>query len=182
MDTATSNLENDHVYILKLIDVIDRIVKTDNPVVSHIEKIVDLVRNFADGLHHAKEENLLFPLLEEKGFSSTQGPVAVMLLEHQQGRNFVKGIAENLSLYKGGDNSTLGELYFNMKGYAELLRNHIQKENNILFPMADRVLSQSDNLNLLGKFVETDEKGVSSAISSVEYIEQINELGLFYKK
>ena len=179
MNTATKNLEDDHVHILRLIDVMEYITRSENPDISHLESIVDIIRNFADGIHHAKEENLFFPFLAERGFSTTQGPVAVMLQEHMQGRNFVKGIADNITLYKNGNEEALNEIYRNMTGYAELLRNHIGKENNILFRMADRVLSESDHLNLLGKFEEAERNHISTA-GSEDYIERIQNLVSLY--
>ena len=180
MNTATKNLEDDHVHILKLIDVMEHITQTENPDTDHLEKIVYIIRNFADGLHHAKEENLFFPLLAEKGFSPTQGPVAVMLHEHVLGRNFVKGMAENITLFKSGNKAAIGEIFRNMNGYSELLRNHISKENNILFRMADKALSESDQNNLLNKFTEA-EKSHSQLHESKTYPEQIKELASFYK-
>jgi len=179
MNTATKNLEDDRVHILKLIDVMEYVSLTDNPDVNHLEQIVEIIRNFADGLHHAKEENLFFPLLSERGFSSTQGPVAVMLHEHVLGRNFVKGIAEHIPLFKSGDKAALNEIFRNMNGYAELLRNHISKENNILFRMADNALSESDNNNLLIKFAEAEKNHIQTA-DAKKYSEQIKELASFY--
>jgi hemerythrin-like domain-containing protein len=179
MNTATKNLEDDHVHILRLIDVMEHISRSENPDISHLENIVDIIRNFADGVHHAKEENLFFPFLAGKGFSPTQGPVAVMLHEHAMGRNFVKGMADNIALFKNGNLSALSEILRNMEGYAELLRNHISKENNILFPMADKVLSESDHLNLLDSFKEAEKKYVSS-VDSIDYPERIKDLVCFY--
>jgi hemerythrin-like domain-containing protein len=69
---ATSDLENDHVYILKLCDIMEKITHEERPDISHLEDIVDLIRSFADGLHHRKEEDLLFPKMSEKGFHYTQ--------------------------------------------------------------------------------------------------------------
>lgn len=69
MNTATKNLENDHVHILRLKDVMEIITSADRPEIIDLETIVDLIKNFADGSHHAKEENLFFPLLAERGFS-----------------------------------------------------------------------------------------------------------------
>ena len=91
MNTATKNLEDDHVHILHLIEVMERVIGSENPDVSHLESIVDIIRNYADGLHHAKEENQFFPFLSKRGFSLSQGPVAVMLHEHAQGRDYVRG-------------------------------------------------------------------------------------------
>jgi hemerythrin-like domain-containing protein len=179
MNTATENLEDDHVHILKLIEVMERVIGSENPDVNHLESIVDIIRNFADELHHAKEENQFFPFLSKRGFSLSQGPVAVMLHEHVQGRDFVKEIAYNISLYKGGNISALGNLYSNMAGYAELLQNHIGKENNILFRMADRALSETDHRELLKQFEEA-EKIHASGSSSREYIKRIQQLASAY--
>jgi hemerythrin-like domain-containing protein len=179
MSTATKNLEDDHIHILKLIEVMERVIGSEKPDVSHLESIVDIIRNFADGLHHAKEENEFFPFLSKRGFSLSQGPVAVMLHEHIQGREFVKGIADNISLYKGGNNSALGRIYSNMAGYAELLKNHIGKENNILFRMADRALSETDNQELLKQFAEA-EKTHEAAYPSADYINRIEQLASSY--
>ena len=73
MNTATQNLEHDHVFILRLTDVMLAMVKKLSTNADHFELVVNLIRKFADGLHHAKEEDLLFPLMGEKGFSPEQG-------------------------------------------------------------------------------------------------------------
>jgi hemerythrin-like domain-containing protein len=180
MNTATKNLEDDHVHILRLIDVMEYIVEHQGSDIAHIETIVEIIRNFADGLHHAKEENLFFPFLATKGFSSQQGPVAVMLHEHVLGRNFVKSIAVNIELFKKGDRTALGEIHKNMQGYSDLLRNHIGKENNILFRMADNVLSEADHHQLLYRFEEA-EKEYTSSPGLNEYILIIDELASYYQ-
>ncbi len=177
MNTATKTLENDHVHILKLIDVMEQVTYSDEPDTDHIEKILSIIRNFADGLHHAREEEIFFPLLAERGFSATQGPVAVMLHEHEQGRNFVRGIAGSIELYKKGNKSAANDIYANMMGYAGLLRNHISKENNILFKMADKALSESDQTNLTERFAEAEK---NHAVKTEEFVTQIRELASVY--
>jgi hemerythrin-like domain-containing protein len=179
MDRATQNLENDHQHILKLIDVMEVMVKQPEPNISHLEEVVTLIRQFADGLHHAKEENLLFPLMAEKGFSMQQGPVAVMLMDHDQGRIFVKGMAENIQLYKSGTADSLTSIYGNMLGYADLLSNHIAKENNILFRMADNVFTSENHQSLLDQFNIID-SGSVGGISGKEYIRRIEILSNIY--
>jgi hemerythrin-like domain-containing protein len=180
MKTATQNLEDDHVHILKLTDVMEKITQSKEPDIDHIREVVDLVRNFADGLHHAKEENLFFPKLAEKGFSSRQGPVAVMLHEHTEGRNFIRAVSENIPLYINGDKSVLKEINHNILGYVDLLRNHIAKENNILFRMADNVLSDTDHEKLLTEF-DSAIKTYSPAKNPEYFIERIESLAKFYK-
>ena len=152
MNYATQNLEDDHVNILRLIDVMETITTLSDPNIAHMEEVVDLIKHYADGLHHAKEETLLFPLMATHGFSTSQGPVAVMLYEHSVGRGYVSGMAENIRLLREGDLSALNMIYANMRGYGELLQNHIYKENNMLFRMADQALSDSDQQSLFEKF------------------------------
>jgi hemerythrin-like domain-containing protein len=156
MTSATKNLENDHEYILRLIDVMECITQSSAPKAEDLESVIDLIRNYADGLHHAKEENMLFPLMAEKGFSPNQGPVAVMLHEHNQGRAYVKGVADNIPGYKEKQQSALEKIKENMQGYIDLLRNHIDKENNILFRMADNVLTAGEQQSLLIRFEEAE--------------------------
>jgi hemerythrin-like domain-containing protein len=179
MNSATKNLENDHVYILRLIDVMEKITGINRPGIGDLETVVNLIKNYADGMHHAKEENLFFPMLAEKGFSLQQGPVAVMLQEHTQGRNFVSGMVEGIRKYKEGDENAVPEIFGNMKGYISLLRNHITKENNILFRMADKVLNESDNHILLNEFSEV-EKSKSGEILSDSWIKSIENLEDLY--
>ena len=93
MNTATINLENDHVNILRLIDVMEKMLLVKSKNTDQFEKTVSLIKSYADGLHHAKEENLLFPLMVKRGFSGEQGPIAVMLHDHAEGRDYVKGMA-----------------------------------------------------------------------------------------
>jgi hemerythrin-like domain-containing protein len=177
MNTATKDLENDHIHILRLTDVMEKITKTDAPDLSDLEAVVYLIRNYADGFHHGKEEKILFPALEVKGFSPRQGPVAVMLSEHIQGRNFVKGMAENIALYKEGAMPALEQVFINMTGYVNLLRNHISKENNILFRMADKALSEEDHKTLLERYAAVtpfteNGDGIPEYLSIIERLEE----------
>ena len=172
---ATANLENDHVYILRLCDVMEKMAQAGNIDPEHLERVVSLIRNFADGLHHKKEEDLLFPKMAEKGFSPLQGPVAVMLHEHEEGRKYVRGIADNIELYKSGDGEAAEVIRNNLLGYAGLLKNHIAKENNILFRMADNALSAEEQETLSAEF-DKAEKSLAPGGSSSQYIAQIEEL------
>lgn len=173
MNTATQNLENDHVHILRLTDIMLEMVEQKCTETDHFELVVNLIRNFADGLHHAKEEELLFPLLGEKGFSPEQGPVAVMLMEHVQGRNFVKGVSDGIAGLKKGNSGAIQQVYENLSGYAILLQNHISKENNILFRMADQMFSADEQQILIDQFavVESEADPEFNAENSIAKID-----------
>lgn len=119
---------------------------------------VDFVRNFADRCHHGKEEENLFPRMEAAGVPGAGGPLGVMLLEHDQGREYVAAIANALGAYEGGDHSAARVIAENARGYVRLLRQHIAKEDSVLFPMADRVLSPEDQRELEERFEEIESK------------------------
>jgi len=183
METATKNLENDHGYILRLMVVMEKMVLTISTELKHIELVVGLIRNYADGFHHAKEENLFFPILVKKGFSNEQGPVAVMLHEHAEARRFVKGMSDEIENIKNGDASSLTILYENMQDYIDLLRVHIRKENNVLFPLADKALSKVEQEELLSEFAALETSKYSKNkldrfITEIEGLEAIYMTGV----
>jgi hemerythrin-like domain-containing protein len=88
-------------------------------------------------------------------------------------------MTENISLYKNGSMAALNEIYRNMKGYTELLRNHISKENNILFKMADNVLSESEQKSLLLRFDTLDHNRPAGS-KAADYESRIKTLATFY--
>jgi len=121
----------------------------------------DFIKGFADGCHHRKEEGALFPALEEAGVPREGGPIGVMLREHDEGRQLVRnmrGAAERLA---AGDSKAGAEVAANARDYAALLRQHIMKEDRVLFPLADRVIQGAASDALLENFrhVEHEEAG-----------------------
>lgn len=121
-----------------------------------VVQILDFVRTFADACHHGKEEDLLFTRLETKGFSREMGPVAVMLFEHEQGRGFVRQALANLEAAAAGDGNAANQVAQGLAGWADLIEQHIDKENNVLFPMAQQVLSQSEAHELEEAFARVE--------------------------
>ena len=116
---------------------------------------ITFFREFADQAHHEKEEELLFPLLEERGIPREGGPIGVMLNEHEIGRDCVKGMEQAL------EQGPLGNVAYVTAAvrYIELLRQHITKENQVLFRMADQCLSDQDDAKLIEAFAGTKGDG-----------------------
>ena len=103
---------------------------------------VDFIRNYADRFHHAKEEDVLFIALIKNGMPEKQSPIEAMHMEHDQGRAFVRAVEVAAEKALGGETGQIPVIAENAKGYAELLRGHIEKEDNILYPLAERVLPE----------------------------------------
>jgi hemerythrin-like domain-containing protein len=163
--TPTQTLRHEHEIILHVLDAAQREVETIEATgtlhADNIEKMVDFFRNFADRCHHMKEEQQLFVRLGERGMPTHTGPVAVMLSEHETGRNFVRTIVAALPKARANDSDAIQLIGASLAGYSNHLRSHIAKENNILFPMADRVLTAADQTELAAAFdrVEAEEIG-----------------------
>lgn len=101
------------------------------------------IAGFADGYHHAKEERVLFEAMARHGMPAESGPIAVMLYEHDEGRRLTAGLRDAAERLAAGDASASGVVADYARAYGELLRQHIFKEDNILFPMAARVIAPS---------------------------------------
>ena len=133
--------------------------KIENP--EHLDQLFDFFITFVDRCHHSKEEELLFPALEEVGVSREGGPVGVMLTEHQQGRDLVTKMKTALAKYKNGDKDATQKFTQHANDYTTLLDFHIDKENNVLFPMAMKHLPESKMIELKKGFdrIEIDKIG-----------------------
>jgi len=158
MRTATEILRNEHEAILRMLDatqeVIQRLRRRERVEPQILRQLLEFFRLFADRCHHGKEEDLLFPLLEKKGMPRGGGPIGVMLAEHDMGRGFVRQMAETSAAYASGDKAAAAQWSSAAAQYAELLREHIAKENEVLFVMAERILSRAEQMELAKAFEE----------------------------
>lgn len=105
-----------------------------------LARFVTFIREFADTHHHGKEEDILFAAMVEAGFPRHGGPVAVMLMEHDQGRAHIRALAELASQQAPWSAEDRQRLADAAHGYGNLLRAHIHKEDAILYPMAEQRL------------------------------------------
>ena len=174
----TQVLKDEHALILEALDAIERKVAAleagGGPDRAYFEKAVQFLRTFADQCHHGKEENLLFKTMMDRGFPRQAGPIAVMLHEHETGRSFIRGIAEGAAAV-GTDPGAAKRIIENGRGYVALLRAHIDKENHILFPMADNVLSPEDQEQLGMEFerFEAEETGAGVHEAMLKLLDEL---------
>ncbi len=161
----TETLMHEHQIILMVLDAAEREVRrmqeTGTVRAERLEQMVDFFRNFADRCHHAKEEKLLFVRMTERGMPREAGPIAVMLYEHDLGRGHVRAVAEALPRAAAGEPAAREAIRSHLTEYIGLLRDHIYKEDHILYPMADQILLPDDQRDLEAAFerVEREEIG-----------------------
>lgn len=153
---ATETLIAEHAVIESVLQALEHAARTQEAAepmpVQFFVDAVDFIRGFADGSHHRKEENVLFKALVRHGFSDRQGPVAVMLHEHELGRTFTRTMADAAQRLQQGDETERARLAEAALSYVGLLRQHIRKENQVLFAMADRALPADEQARIEQEF------------------------------
>lgn len=153
--SVTELLKEEHKEIKLMMNILEEICKKlqsgEQINAEHLEQIVDFFKTFADKSHHAKEEDLLFPEMEKAGIPREGGPIGCMLSEHDQGRTFIQKLNTAIIKYKN-EKKSIDQIVENAHGYINLLRQHIDKEDNILFMIADQRLSEESQKKLLEDF------------------------------
>jgi len=162
---ATDTLMEEHRVIERMLETLrvgaDKLESGEAIQPEFFLDAANFIKGFADGCHHRKEEGVLFPKMVQQGVPSKGGPIGVMLSEHQMGREYTKSMREGAERLLAGDSSAQDQVIQSARNYVELLQQHIFKEDNILFPLADRVIPQSDQEQVWEDFehVEHEETG-----------------------
>jgi len=122
---------------------------------------VDFIRGFADGCHHRKEEGVLFKHMEAQGMPVQGSPIGVMLSEHELGRQYTRELFSAAQGMQAGEPKAHQQAILSGRSYVALLRQHIFKEDKILFPMADHVIPSDQHASVWEGFehVEHAETG-----------------------
>ena len=127
--SATEELKHEHRVIERMLAILEaaavRVDTGQELPTEFFPKLVDFIRNFADRCHHGKEEDNLFPAMEKRGIPRQAGPIGVMLIEHEQGRAYVRGIDEAGKRFVSGDKTALKAASDNARAYAELLQTRL---------------------------------------------------------
>ena len=160
---STASLRRDHELIEKVIKAMESTIQllNDNKQIpeSILLPVIDFSKNFTDVCHHSKEEKSLFPALEQAGLPTNMGPIAMMLIDHQRSREIGTQMEESAKEYLSSGDST--KLISDMQEYTEHITEHLWKENNKLFMMAEARLQNvskkvNDDLDTIEKFQLND--------------------------
>lgn len=153
---ALHMLMHDHRLVEKALSglglVMDRLNRGDEVDVSLLRETVQFMRQFVDRCHHRKEEELLFPAMARNGVPEQGGPLGVMKHEHEQGRAWVATFEDAVELYAKDGEAARDRLVKAIGYIRELYTDHISKEERVLFPMAERILSAGELDDLLEGF------------------------------
>ena len=170
---ATDILMDEHRVIEQVLNCLEKLAdrceageKLDS---TSARETLEFFGNFADRCHHAKEEGHLFPVLEARGFQRQGGPTGVMLHEHEEGRSLVAAMAGAVEREASRDFVRYA------RAYVGLLREHIRKEDQCLFPMAARTLSSADAESLAQRFEHVEHAEMGEGMHE-HYLQLANDL------
>ncbi|HEY5387418.1 MAG TPA: hemerythrin domain-containing protein [Thermoleophilia bacterium] len=157
-DTPAEQLRQEHELVLMVVEAMERevasIEKTGRVHADRVAQMVDFTRNFTDGYHHTKEEDVLFPLLEERS-AKAGGTISVLLSEHQAARDCIRAIDD--ALPKAATSEAARDVVAeNLRLYAYLLPLHIGKEDTILFGLVEELLSDQEQEILAADFMDIE--------------------------
>jgi len=148
-ENPISILMEEHQILLQLLERLNTIVNSVQQAedISHVGEGIAQLKYIAEDFldaekHYLREENVLFPILEKHGIAE---PPAIMWMEHNKLRGKKKefyNLIENYSAMSFQDfKKQLDETAKSLSGF---LSSHIFKENNILFPAAQRVVTEQE--------------------------------------
>lgn len=172
---VTDSLKHDHRVIEKVLAALESLAGAPEAPLDVWKKAIDFIKNFADRCHHLKEEKVLFPALEDRGIPREGGPVGMMLAEHEEGRGHVQEMAAMLTLAEQDPKKAMTMLRETTMEYVRLLRQHIQKEDEVLFEIADGALTPAEQEKLLHEFAEHEAKEIGTGVHE-KYLKIAQEL------
>lgn len=145
----TDLLMADHEMTERVFDAVHRALREPEPSRAVVADALEYFTGYVERCHSHKEEDHLFPLLESRGMRMDAGPLAVMVLEHRQSEEALREMQSAAREYIGGGSEALPRLRHAFELYANVLKDHFWKENDVLFPMAKRVLAAADGARIL---------------------------------
>jgi hemerythrin-like domain-containing protein len=177
--TPTEQLKQEHNAIKLMLKILmkccDKLESGESVNPEDLEQMLDFIKVFVDRCHHAKEEDLLFPAMEKVGIPKEGGPIGVMLAEHDAGRKYVRTASDAIARYKSGDTGASAKIVESARAYVSLLNQHIDKEDNVLYRMADMRIPKQKQDELLEEFerVERERIGVGKHEQFHKLLEQL---------
>jgi hemerythrin-like domain-containing protein len=163
---ATDDLKNEHQGIELMLRILQSIAgklgKGEQIASGQLNGIMEFLSVFVDKCHHGKEEEFLFPALEAAGVPREGGPIGVLMSEHEQGRRLVARLKKAVTNYIAGDKDATAEFQVVVDEYAVLMIHHIEKENNVIFAMADAKLDSFKDDELFESFEKLEKERIGA--------------------
>jgi len=138
--------------LLILVEISRKLEAKTDIQTEHLDQILEFIRVFVDKCHNGKEETLLFYAMEEAGVSREEVSMNLLLQEHQKGRQYVQKLMQTVIQYKTGNREVSSAITDTIRNYVALLTKHIEMEESVLYPSAEKRIPEERQEVLLKEF------------------------------
>ena len=102
---------------------------------------------FSERMHHPKEDQYLFKAIRERS-AEADAVIADLEEEHARGEESLRRLSQNLLRYEEGGEREFPGFEREVENFVRNYREHMRKEEDVLFPLAQRVLTATDWLKI----------------------------------
>lgn len=174
----------EHVLIKRMLQIVRkacfRALETGRINYDDFAEMIDFVRSYADHHHHGKEENFLFDeMVKHAGPAAEKLVTHGMLVEHDLGRLHMSQLDAALLAHKEGDKEAILDIVANAISYTHLLHRHIDKEDAVVYPFAERTLNRTI-LDAIDSDCEAFEQEQTAKGIQVKYTEMVEKFEAKY--
>lgn len=181
--TPTENLTKEHKKINELLDIMSKIalkIKSNDVFYPNdVEEIVDYLIIIIDNNHHGKEDGVFYPELISSGIPKETAPLSIINYEHTTAKRYLKDISSCVVNCKIGNDFSGELLADSLTNYVTVTKNHIQREEEIVFPIANEVLSVEKQNEILQRFDEIEQRNISNSFND-HFNKLLNKLKIKY--
>jgi hemerythrin-like domain-containing protein len=157
-------LAREHRLIERVLNVLgrmcDEIRRTKKLDASAATDVIHFMRDFSDGVHHLKEERILFPAMVAK----TVFPGCGLISEHELGRERVRSMVEAVERSRRGDAEAVKVFVRYARSYINLLRSHIAKEDECLANVVATAFSTEERESLTVAFEDMERREIGERV------------------
>lgn len=141
---VTAGLRQDHQLIravLECLDILAGCAEIDGALDTNLAReVLAFMTGFVDRVHHRVEERELFPALERCAVPSEVGSLTRLRVEHDRARAAIAAMHAALDCLRDAEPCAAERFAICARAYTEIVREHMAKEERVVFPIADRVL------------------------------------------
>ena len=147
MAKALDIIRNEHRSIAVVLDNLRRLTR-DGGRVPRIDSgvfgaMVNYLENFADRVHHPKEDRFLFAPLRRHG-AQPEALIAGLEREHADGEQALHDLKQSYARFEAAGDKGLPAFARAVEDFAQAYYEHMRKEEEQLFPLAEKLFTPED--------------------------------------
>lgn len=160
MAGLSEQLKQDHddmrTMVAVLIEMANRFEEDEDVPAEDLREMMRYLDVFVTQCHHAKEEQVLFPALEEAGLQREGGPLEIMSAEHELEGNFLAGMRDAVGRYERTDHEAAQAIAQYARDFAALLTRDMDQEDQLIYPLAEQQLPRTRQDQVVAQLDEVE--------------------------